>query len=222
MKRVKYFAVIMCVAIVVIIAPACSKDLSGEELDKVYDRLELVDEFNEQNVLSLSENPIVSQQEGTFRNVPFGSLRSDVESHETLQMSVQYDNAIDYTPTPVFDYNMVPTYWFNSSDQLYRGTYCCESSQPMDEIINSISKKLSNIYGQPEHSDFYNADHEVAVWNSEDELAGLIENNLVYYYADYISNDVEVDFYLEINENSSAENIVYDVCIMFTDNSYKD
>lgn len=220
MKRVKCFAFVMCAAIVLLFTPSCSRELTGEELDKVYDRLELVDEFYEQNVQSLSEDPIALQEEGTFRNVPFGSLRSDVEDLESLELYAQYDIALEYIETPVFGYNMTPKYWFNSMGQLFRGTYYFESSQSIDKIISSIAVRLSNIYGQPDSSDFYNYDNDVAVWSTKEELTDMISENLVYYYAGYVYGQVDIQFIIEVSQNSTADNIVYEVSIMFTDYSY--
>lgn len=220
MKTFKLFAVVLCV-FMVLLACACARELSPEELDKVYDRLELVDEFYEQSVPGLSDNPIAAQETGTFRNVPFGSLRSIVEESESLEIFQQYENAIDYKGTPVFDCNMVPTYWFNSADQLFRGTYYYSSSQSIDKIISSITVRLSDLYGQPSDSNFYTYENEVAAWNSKDDLIDLISSNQVYYYVDYVYGEIDIEFTIEASQ-SSSDSISYDVYIMFTDYSYQD
>lgn len=220
MKTFKLFAVAMCV-FMVLLACACARELSPQQLDKVYDRLELVDEFYEQNVPSLSDNPIAAQDAGTFRNVPFGSLRSVVEESESLEVLQQYENAIDYIETLVFDCNMVPTYWFNSSERLFRGTYYYSSSQSIDKIISSISIRLNDLYGQPSDSNFYTYENEVAAWNSKEELIDLISSNQVYYYVDYVYGGIDIEFTIEAGE-SSSDSKSYDVYIMFTDYTYKD
>lgn len=220
MRTFKFFVVAMC-GFIVLLACACARELSPEQLNKVYDRLELVDEFYEQNVPKLSDNPIAAQETGTFRNVPFGSLRSVVEESETLELFQQYENAIDFIETPVFDCSMVPTYWFNSSDQLFRGTYSYSSSLSIDKIISSISLRLNDLYGQPSDSNFYTYDNEIAAWNSNDELLDLISSNQVYYYVDYIYSGIDIEFIIEAGE-SSSDSISYDVYIMFTDYTYKD
>lgn len=220
MKTFKLFAAILCV-FMVLLACACARELSPEQLDKVYDRLELVDEFYDQSVPSLSDNPIAAQEDGTFRNVPFGSLRSVVKESEALQISQQYENAIDYIETPVFDCNMVPTYWFNSADQLFRGTYYYSSSESLDKIISSTTVRLNDLYGQPSDSNFYTYENEVSAWNSKEELIDMISSNQVYYYVDYVYGEVYIEFIIEATQRSS-DSITYDVYIMFTDYSYKD
>lgn len=217
MKRFRCFAFVLCFFTVLIFTSACSHQLSRKELDKVYDRLDIVDEFYEQNVPSLSENPIASQSEGAFRNVLFGSLRSEAEKTEALELSKQYENAIDYIQTPVFGYNMVPTYWFNSADRLFRGTYYFESEKSIDRIISSITVRLSDIYGQPSDSNFYTYENEVAAWNSKEDLTAMLSQNQVYYYSNYLYGEVDIEFIIEASKSRSDG---YDVYIMFTDYTY--
>ena len=90
----------------------CTTSLTQDKLDKINDRLELIDDFKEQIVLVEPTDSTQKYKSDTFRGIPFGTYRSDVLTLETLPLLNEYTNAVDFASTLMFNYSMTPTYWF--------------------------------------------------------------------------------------------------------------
>lgn len=113
----------------------------GAQASDIYDRLDKLDAYKEITI----EHRVSSEQEqdamqayGTFRNVPYGYNMFDVIRLETLGAVQAYDNAIDFELVGIFGYTMLPTYWFNADEQMYRGSYYARTSDYIKVVIDSF------------------------------------------------------------------------------------
>lgn len=190
----------------------------------MYDRLDKLDAFKEtakELKVSSEQERDVTQAYGAFRNVPYGYNMFDVIRLETLNVVEEYDNAIDFELVDIFGYSMLPTYWFNTSDQMYRGSYYVRTSGDMKGVIDSLLGQLNEMYGGAHETTYYDFDNDVLYPESDAAAQQAISSGDAYFYAWYSYDEVDVEMYIEI-ETPNQDAPVFEVYVNFTDYSYYD
>jgi len=198
---------------------ACHGQLSSDELNDIYDRLELVDEFAEESVPVQAQSSAAQYKDGTFRSVPFGSYRVEVMNAEPLALAYEYSNAVEYYPALVFNYSMTPTYFFNSYDQFYSGSYSMTSEESFKTISSKMTGMLIGLYGQPENKNYYDYNDNVFTVSNGDNVISYINNGTVYYYVWFSYDDIDIELVIEAEEpNQTIQK--YNIYIYYTDYTY--
>lgn len=198
---------------------ACASRTSEEKLAEIKDRLSLVDEFYESSAPEPTEHSIDIYRSDSFRGIPFGSFRTTVKSREILVLASEYTNAIDYAPTKIFNYYMVPTYWFNSSDQLYSGSYYVSTDKELDDIVSSMTAMLKELYGQAKDINYYDYENNLINLSEGEKIADLVDKREAYYFAKFLYDNIDVELIIE-RSLSDQSSILYDIIIYYIDDSF--
>lgn len=216
----KVFLIIAWTTAAVLLLCGCS---SGSETFDVNERLKELDDFKEwiaQNPTPISDKEAL-QAFGAFRNVPYGYSKSDVRQIETLAIVEEFDNAIDFEYVDIFGYRMLPTYWFNSAEQFYRGSYYAQTQDDMHDIINNLLSLLSDQYDNALEVNYYDYNNDVITPADNDAARQAVSSSKAYFYAWFSYDVIDVEVYIEV-KNPHDLPTKYDVFVNFTDYSYYD
>ena len=214
----KAAALCFCFIISISLA-ACTTRTTEEKLTEINDRLSLVDEFYENSAPELMENSVDPYKSASFRGIPFGSFRTSVKSRESLEITSEYTNAIDYAPAKFLDYDMVPTYWFNSSDQLYSGSYYMSAKVDLEEFASNITNELKGIYGQALDINYYDYDNNLITVSESENISDLVDRREAYYFAWFAYDNIDVELIIERSLSDQSQ-VKYDIIIYYIDDSY--
>ncbi len=207
------FAAMLCLC-------GCSFSSGGATYD-VYDRLDELDDFKEWAAQQPvpTQSPFAAQEYGAFRSVPYGYNRQDVMRLETLTMVEEFDNAIDFEYINIFGYDMLPTYWFNNNEQLFRGSYYTQTGENMQIIIKNLLSQLTDQYDTALETNYYDFNNDVKYFDNEQQASEAVSSGDAYFYAWYFYDEIDIEVYIEGAKKSEDD---FDVFVNFTDYSYYD
>ncbi|MBT3318500.1 MAG: hypothetical protein HN948_07860 [Clostridia bacterium] len=216
--------VIMVALALVAAVVLCGCSLGGNSVTgDIYDRLDKLDDFKEsaQTRVVPAQSPQQASRYGAFRGVPFGYSRQDVLGLETLALFEEFDNALDFEHVSIFGYDMLPTYWFNGNDQLFRGSYYTQASEDMHYVIDSLLEQLTDLYGTALETSYYDYDNFAVYFDNEQQASEAVGNGNAYFYAWFFAEDVDIEVYIE-GASKSEVDFRFDVFVNFTDYVYSD
>ena len=199
----------------------CSISSSDTSQD-VQDRLDKLDELKKtiEQIPAAARESLEAQASGAFRDVPYGSSRDDVfflENQDTLE---EFDNAIDFEYVEIFGYQMLPTYWFNANEQMYRGSYYMKTDEEIIDIMRAFLPQLEELFGSALETSYYNYGNELLELSEAKAIAAVSEGN-AYFYAWYYYDIIDIELYIEVD--TSAKDVpIYEVYVNFTDYTYHD
>ncbi len=226
MNRKPVVIIAMLIAVVLVLCGCSGISVPAGD---IYERLDKLDAFKEttesQRIESGNERGETSrgvmQASGTFRNVPYGYSLFDIKRLETLGVVEEYDNAIDFELVSIFGYSMLPTYWFNLSEQMFRGSYYARTSDELKSVIDSFLGQLNDLYGTALEMNYYDFSNDVVYPTDEIAEQQAISSGQAYFYAWYSYDEIDVELYIEI-ETANQDVPVFEVFVNFTDYSYYD
>ncbi len=222
MKKKLVTVVVLALAAMLCLC-GCSLGGGSSATYDVYDRLDELDDYKDsaETRAEPSQSPLEAARYGAFRGVPFGYNRQDVMRLETLALVEEFDNAIDFEYVSIFGYDMLPTYWFNGNDQLFRGSYYTQISEDMHDVIDSLMSQLTDLYGIVLETNYYDNDNNVVYFDSEAEASTAVSGGDAYYSAWFFAEEVDIEVYIEGTPKNEAE-FGFDVSIYFTDYTFYD
>lgn len=213
-------------ALIVVAALAlCGCSLSSQDhvSQNVQNRLDKLDELKEriaeQNPQPSGE-PFEANVNGRFRDVPYGYNRTDVVRIETLDVVEEFDNAIDFDYVEMFGYSMLPTYWFNANEQMYRGSYYMKTDEEIIDVTRTLLPQLKSLYGNAMETNYYNYSNEI-IELSEAKAIAAVKEGTAYFYVWYSYGAIDVEVYIEAQTPSKSVPI-YAVYVNFTNYTYHD
>lgn len=210
------FAITLCIN-------GCNTAVINESYS-LSDRLDILDDYKKQiasTLETISEQRDEIQNPGTFRDIPYGYSRQDVIMLEPLQIIEEYDNAIDYDYVNIFGNDMLPTYWFNNNDLLYRGSYYSKSSDDLAAILNELLSELDKLYGDARETNYYDFNNKVIYLDGAKAAEQAVSSGAAYFYAWYSYDEIDVEVYIEVKQ-PDRQPVEYDVFVNYTDYTYYD
>lgn len=157
----------------------------------------------------------------TFRDVPFGVSMEEVKQLETLAVTEEYTNALDFDFTDFSSYQMQPAYWFNEAGQMYKGGYYMETDSLLP-AFNDILDRLYELYGDPGEYNYYDNNGLIVIFDTKDEGREALNKGEVSYYVDFTYQGIDIALQVQLSESSTDDKVIYDIFIEFTDFSYSD
>lgn len=160
-----------------------------------------------------------SQQEynpamGTFRSFNFGVSKELVQSMETLPLNQVYTDALDYTGSGIYGYDMMLTYWFNADSQLGSVSYSMQG-QEYQTAVDSLTEGLRGDYGEPVDVGYYDTSNNELTFDTTEEAQQSIDTGGAYYSAVWrLDNDVHIELYARKIDTG------YDFWVYYTDYNY--
>lgn len=201
---------------------ACGSGVSDEavDIDSVKVKLNKIDEYK-QSIVIPTPTPKPAPVGPTFRDVPFGVTMAEVKQTETLTVTEEYTNALDFELTDFASYQMQPAYWFNEAGFMYRGGYYMVTDTLLP-TFNDILDELSKLYGDPAEYNYYDNNDVIMTFETSDEGMQAISEGAVYYYVDFTYAGIDIALYAQRSDDSTEEQLLYDIFIEFTDYTYSD
>ncbi len=219
-RKLKAISAILVVAMMLL--AGCTDNTP--EVSNVNERLDALDDFKqtmqEQRIASGNEHGVM-QAYATFRNILYGSSMSTVKQLETLEIVEEYDNAIDFELVAMYGYSMLPTYWFNSSGQLYRGSYYAQTQSNMKSVIDSLLAQLNSVYGDALEINYYTFANKIVNFNSDAAAQQAVSSRQAYFYAWYAYDEIDVEVFIEVDTPDETDT-VFEVFVNFTDYDFDD
>jgi len=212
-KKAKAICIMVFLAAVLLCACGGIPD-SDVDIDSVKGRLKQIDAYKKSVPENREARQDYSTADATFRGFNFGVSKEMVGAMETLALSEQYNDALDYTGSTLYGYDMLLTYWFNKDNQLYSAGYSMQNDQYSD-TMNRLIARLRGDYGEPYQTGYYDDTNAAVTFNTEREALQAVDDGNAYYYAAFAD-----DFGTQIElcvQNSDAG---YQYWVCYTDYSY--
>ncbi len=203
---------IVLVLLAAMLAAACGGPAQNKaDMSSVKDKLNVLDVYKE----SIQKNQTnTGNTAGTFSEFSFGMSMETIKAMETLPLSTEYTDALDYSGSGIYGYDMMLTYWFNADDQLESISYSMSGDKYL-EIVNSLTALLRGDYGEPAESGFYDSNDTAVTFADDTEIMQAVDAEDVYYYAAF-KNSSGIDIELYANKKDAG----YDFWVYFTDYNY--
>ncbi len=194
---------------------ACTAASDGAaDMTAVEQKLNAIDAYKE----SLSGNNTVNKdfdaQKGVFRSFYFGMSKELVRDIETLALNQEFTDALDYTGSKIYGYDMLLTYWFNSDDMLGSVSYSMQGEAFLD-TMNALMEGLRGDYGNPVSFGYSDTSNEAVTFDSDDQALQAVDSGSAYYNAIlWLDNNIHVELYARKTDTG------YDYWIYYTDYTY--
>ena len=208
-------ALVLMILLAVTLLGACTAIPDNKvDMTAVQQKLNAIDAYK----AGIKDNQVVEQDydaaQGTFRSFNFGVSKEIVQSMETLPLEKAYTDALDYTGSGIYGYDMLLTYWFNGDDQFHSASYSMEGDNYLD-TVSSLKAGLSGDYGEPTESGYYDSADTAVSFASDIEALQAVDNEGAYYYASYQdANGISVELYARKIDTG------YDYWVYYTDYTY--
>jgi hypothetical protein len=185
---------------------------SGVNKSAVQEKLKTIDEYKAGITGSqVKDNDLM---DGTFRSFKFGVSKEIVQSMETLPLNEEFTDALDYSGSGIYGYDMMLTYWFSGDNQLYSASYSMENSKYTD-TVNGLMEALSGEYGDPAEAGSFDSAETAVTFDSDTEAMQAVDNDGAYYYAVFVdSSGIDIELY------ARKIGTGYDYWVYYTDYSY--
>ncbi len=207
---------ILMISLAAMLLGACAGIPDNQaDMSAIKEKLNKIDAYKE----GISASQLASQQDydsemDTFRSFNFGVSREIVQSMETLPLSQAYTDALDYTGSGVYGYDMMLTYWFNADSQLGSVSYNMQGEE-YQAVVDSLTEGLRGDYGEPVYIGYYDTSNNELTFDTNDEAQRSIDTGDAYYNAVWwLDNDVHIELYARKIDTG------YDFWIYYTDYNY--
>lgn len=208
MKRL----LIVLVLLAAMLTAACSGPAHNKaDMSAVQDKLNVLDVYKE-SVQKNQTNPDTTAE--NISEFSFGMSREMIRAMETLPLSTEYTDALDYSGSGIYGYDMMLTYWFNADNQLESISYSMWGNKYL-ETVNSLMASLRSDYGEPSESGFYDSNDSTVTFADDTKIMQAVDADGVYYYAAF-KNSSGIDIELFARQKDAG----YDFWVYFTDYNY--
>ncbi len=212
MKKRLLIVIMMFTAI---LSAACSGPAENKaDLSAVQDKLNVLDVYKENIASTQSKGIEFEADAGIFRNYRFGMSKEMISSLETLTLSKQFTDALDYTGSGMYGYDMLLTYWFNDDDQLESVSYSMQNAE-FNKTLTTLMDGLRNELGEPTVQGYYSSTDVPVAFDTDDQAMQAVDTDGSYYYAAFTSpSSIKTELY------ANKKDAGYDFWVYFTDYSY--
>lgn len=187
---------ISLILLAVILLSACAGIADSQvDISAVQNKLDDIDAYK----ASLPEVQSTAQdsQDEPFRGFTFGTSMEMVGALETLPLSEQYSDALVYSESALYSYNMLLTYWFNTNDQLSSISYNMQNDAFFD-TLNTLMTGLRGDYGEPYQFGYYDKENTVVSFASQAKALDAVDNDGAYYYEAFTdANEIQIELYAQ-------------------------
>lgn len=205
---------IVLVLIAAMLTAACGAQTQNKaDLSAVQDRLGVLDAYKE-SIQKNQANGTEPNTKGTTSEFTFGMSREKIIAMETLPLSQEYTDALDYSGSGIYGYDMMLTYWFNADDQLESISYSMLGDNYL-ETVNSLMSSLRGDYGEPSESGFYDSNDTAVTFADDAAIMQAVDADGTYYYAAF-KDSIGIDIELFARQKDAS----YDFWVYFTDYNY--
>jgi len=212
---VKAKLIIGMVVLIAVLLSACTGIPDSQvDINTLQGRLRQIDTYKK-TVPDIQESQhAYNKSNATFRGIKFGSSMEMVSMIETLPLIEEYTDALDYTGSGLYGYEMLLTYWFNLDDQLYRVAYSMDNDR-FFETVDSLAAALQGDYGEPHTAGYYDYENAEIIFETEEEPLQAIGTQSAYYYEAFVDdNGTQIELFAEKTDDS------YGYWVCYTDYSY--
>jgi hypothetical protein len=209
-KRAK--AAIMILVTMMLLSACTGIADTQVDIQAVQSRLQQMDAYKQS--INKQTQQAYSTGDATFRGFSFGTSKELISAMETLPLSEQFTDALDYTGSSLYGYDMLLTYWFNSDEQFYGASYNMQNDVYLD-TVNTLTAGLHGDFGEPVEAGYYNDTDIALTFDSEDKAMQALEKGDAYYYDAFVdANGIKVELFARRYDNS------YDYWVYYTDYTY--
>jgi len=211
--KVKLFVVMVMLA--VLLLSACSDIPDSQvDIDTVRARLQQIDDYKQSVPDTKEIQKAYNTSDATFRGIKFGLSMEMVSAIETLPLSEQFSDALDYTGGAIYGYDMLITYWFNLDNQLYRAAYSMTNGQYFD-TVESLTAALKKDYSEPYVAGYFDYENAGVAFDTSEEALQAVDSKNAYYYEAFVDDfGTQIELFVEKTEDR------YGYWVCYTDYSY--
>lgn len=206
---------ILMILFITIMIGACTEIPDSQvDISVIQNKLDTLDAYKESLPDVKASEQDYDITDATFRGIYFGTSMDMVGTLETLPLSEQYSDALDYTGSGVYSYDMLLTYWFNSNDQLFSASYSMNNSE-LFETFDALMTGLQSDFGEPLELSYYDDSNASVTFDSQEQALNAVDNDGAYYYAYFVDdNGINIELYAMKGDTD------YEFWVYYTDYSY--
>ncbi len=211
--KLRLLTVMILIAALLLGACTAASDNAVDQT-AVEQKLNALDAYKESLPGNNTVNNDFDAQKGVFRSFYFGMSKEMVRAMETLTLNQEFTDALDYTGSKIYGYDMLLTYWFNSDNMLGSVSYSMQGNAFLD-TVNALMEGLRGDYGNPVSFGYSDTFNEAVAFDSDDQALQAVDTGSAYYNAIWwLDNNIHVELYGRKTDTG------YDYWIYYTDYTY--